>query len=110
MNVALLPRMDDYTWQAKAYWWTMALLGLAVLGIAVAGVGSHKAGAVVQVLLGTLFAATTGLFPVRVPGAKTSGSAAEIFVFLLLLDFGPGAAAIAAAAAGGVIFSRTSPR
>src|SRR4029453_19096938 len=110
MNVALLPRMDDYTWQAKAYWWTMALLGLAVLGLAGADVGALKPGAVVQVLLGTLFAATTGLFPVRVPGAKTSGSAAEIFVFLLLLDFGPGAAPIAAAAEAVVISWRTSTR
>ena len=110
MKEALLLRMDDYTWQAKAYWWMMVLLGLAALGLAVTDVAALKPGAIVQVLLGTLFAATTGLFPVRVPGSKTSGSAAEIFVFLLLLDFGPGAAAIAAAAEAGVISWRTSRR
>jgi diguanylate cyclase (GGDEF)-like protein/PAS domain S-box-containing protein len=88
----------------------MTLLGLAALGFAVADVAALTPGAIAQVLLGTLFAATTGLFPVRVPGAKTSGSAAEIFVFLLLLDFGPGAAAVAAAAEAGVISWRTSTR
>ena len=38
-------------------------------------------------ILGALFAAITGLFPVRIPGTKTSVSVAEIFVLLLLLDY-----------------------
>src|SRR5947209_20375995 len=87
MNGAVLLRMDDYTTRAKAYWWATALLGVAALAVAVTNVAALKPSAIVQVVLGTLFAAITGLFPVRVPGAKTSGSVAEIFVFLLLLDF-----------------------
>ena len=110
MNTAVSRRMDDYTPQAKAYWWVTSLLGLGALGLAVTGVATLEPGAIVQVILGALFAAFTGLFPVRIPGAKTSYSLAEIFVFLLLLDFGPGAAAIAAAAEAGVISWRTSDR
>ncbi len=110
MNGAVLLRMDDYTTKAKAYWWATALLGVSALGLAVAGVATLEPRAIVQIVLGALFAAITGLFPVRIPGAKTSGSAAEIFIFLLLLDFGPGAAAIAAAAEAGVISWRTSSR
>ena len=63
-----------------------------------------------QILIGVVFATLTGLFPARIPGAKTSGSVAEIFVFLLLLDYGPAAAAIAAAAEAGTISWRTSVR
>ena len=110
MNGAGLLRMDDYTTKAKAYWWATALLGVSALGLAVTDVATLEPRAMVQIVLGAVFAAITGLFPVRIPGAKTSGSAAEIFIFLLLLDFGPGAAAIAAAAEAGVISWRTSSR
>jgi hypothetical protein len=110
MTEVVLLRMDDYTTQAKAYWWTTAVLGTVALGYAVANVAALSPVAMLQVLLGTLFAAITGLFPVRVPGSKTSGSAAEIFIFLLLLDFGPYAAVVAAAAEAGVISWRTSAR
>src|SRR4029453_8142702 len=110
MNAILLPRMDDYTSQAKAYWYVTSLAGLAMLGYALRNALALPLAAIMQVSLGTLFAAIVGLFPVRVPGAKTSGSAAEIFIFLLLLDFGPGAAAIAAAAEAAVISWRTSTR
>jgi diguanylate cyclase (GGDEF)-like protein/PAS domain S-box-containing protein len=110
MSEAALLRMHDYTTQAKAYWWATAVLGVVALAFALRGVAALETAAILQVLLGMLFAAIIGLFPVRVPGAKTSGSAAEIFVFLLLLDFGPEAAVIAAAAEAGVISWRTSAR
>lgn len=103
-------RMDDYTGQAKAYWWLTALSGFAVLGLSVARIAPLEPNAQFQILLGVVFAALTGLFPVRIPGAKTSGSVAEIFIFLLLLDYGPAAAAIAAAAEAGTISWRTSDR
>jgi diguanylate cyclase (GGDEF)-like protein/PAS domain S-box-containing protein len=103
-------RMDDYTWQAKAYWWVTTLAGFIVLGLSVARIAPLGLAAQMQILLGVLFATLTGLFPARVPGAKTSGSVAEIFVFLLLLDYGPSAAAIAAAAEAGTISWRTSRR
>ena len=103
-------RMDDYTPQAKAYWWVAALSGFTVLGLSVARIAPLGPAAQMQILLGVVFATLTGLFPARVPGAKTSGSVAEIFVFLLLLDYGPAAAAIAAAAEAGTISWRTSNR
>jgi diguanylate cyclase (GGDEF)-like protein/PAS domain S-box-containing protein len=110
MNGTTFLRMDDYTAQAKAYWWVTALSGFTVLGLAFAQVVPLGSSAQIQILLGVVFAALTGLFPVRVPGAKTSGSVAEIFIFLLLLDYGPAAAAIAAAAEAGTISWRTSNR
>ena len=103
-------RMDDYTTQAKAYWWVTALSGFTVLGLAFVHVVPLASSAQLQIVLGVVCAALTGLFPVRVPGAKTSGSVAEIFIFMLLLDYGPAAAAIAAAADAGTISWRTSKR
>jgi diguanylate cyclase (GGDEF)-like protein/PAS domain S-box-containing protein len=110
MNATLLLGMNDYTSRAKAYWWLTALLGVATLAYAIDHVLTLAPGAMLQIALGTLFAAIVGLFPVRVPGAKTSGSAAEIFVFLLLLDFGAQAAALAAASEAAAISWRTSAR
>jgi diguanylate cyclase (GGDEF)-like protein/PAS domain S-box-containing protein len=55
-------------------------------------------------------AAVVGLFPVRIPGAKTSIAGAEIFIFLVMLLYGPSAAVIAAAFEGFVASWRTSKR
>jgi diguanylate cyclase (GGDEF)-like protein/PAS domain S-box-containing protein len=110
MSGTTLLRMDDYTTQAKAYWWVTVLSGFTVLGVAFAQVAPLASRAHLQILLGVVCAALTGLFPVRIPGAKTSGSVAEIFIFMLLLDYGPAAAAIAAAADAGTISWRTSKR
>src|SRR5947208_15096252 len=102
--------MDDYTPHAKAYWWTTTLVGAAVLGLALLDV-SHLDGAVMlQVACGAAIAALTGLFPVRIPGTKTSLAGAERFIFLLLLVHGPAAATIAAAAAAAVGSFRTVKR
>ena len=103
-------RMDDYTRQAKAYWWVTFVSGFVVLCLSVANIALLGSAAQTQILLGVVFATLTGLFPARIPGAKTSGSVAEIFVFLLLLDHGPAAAAVAAAAEAGTISWRTSKR
>jgi diguanylate cyclase (GGDEF)-like protein/PAS domain S-box-containing protein len=110
MSAPTFLRMDDYTRQAKAYWWVTTLSGFVVLGLSVARIVPLEPSAQLQILLGVVLAAVTGLFPARIPGAKTSGSVAEIFIFLLLLDYGPAAAAVAAAAEAGAISSRTSTR
>lgn len=102
--------MDDYNPQAKAYWWTTTLVGAAALGLALLEV-SHLDGAVLlQVACGAAIAALTGLFPVRIPGTKTSLAGAELFIFLLLLVHGPAAATIAAATEAAVGSFRTSKR
>src|SRR5262245_3050217 len=103
-------RMDDYTKEAKAYWWVTALSGCTVRGLALAQVPPPTSSGSLQLFLGVVWATLTGLFPVRIPGSKMSGSVAEIFIFLLLLDYGPAAAAIAAAAEAGAISWRTSKR
>src|SRR5438477_6025030 len=107
---AMLLQMHDYSPEAKAYWWTIALLGLVVLSIALATIAGFERGVILQIVLGATFAALTGVFPVRIPGAKTSIAGAEIFVFLLLLLYGPAAAALAAAAEAAVGSWRTSDR
>jgi hypothetical protein len=102
--------MEDYTRKAKAYWWATTLVGATVLGLAMASVEKLDPGAVLQILGGTAIAALTGLFPVRIPGTKTSLAGAELFIFLLLLVHGPAAATIAAAAEAAVGSYRTSKR
>jgi len=110
MSAPTFLRMDDYTRQAKAYWWVTTLSGFVVLGLSIARIVPLEPSAQLQILLGVVLAAVTGLFPARIPGTKTSGSVAEIFIFLLLLDYGPAAAAVAAAAEAGTISWRTSTR
>lgn len=102
--------MNDYNTQAKFYWSVTALLGFAVLALALTRVAALEPSAIIQVVLGATVAAIAGLFPIRIPGAKTSVSVGDVFVFLLLLHFGPAAAAIAAAAEAGIISLRTSKR
>ncbi len=102
--------MHDYRPEAKAYWWTTFLLGTAVFGLSLVEVAKLSDAAVLQVLVGVAIAAVTGLFPVRIPGAKVSVAGAEIFVFMLLLIHGPAAAAIAAACEAAVGSWRTSDR
>jgi diguanylate cyclase (GGDEF)-like protein/PAS domain S-box-containing protein len=102
--------MHDYAPPAKVYWWTTFVLGTMVLLLAVVQVAALDARALLQVLAGVALAAVTGLFPVRIPGRKTSVAGAEIFVFLLLLFFGPAAAALAAACEAAVGSYRTSNR
>jgi signal transduction histidine kinase/DNA-binding response OmpR family regulator/HPt (histidine-containing phosphotransfer) domain-containing protein len=102
--------MDDYSPQAKVYWWVTTTLGALILAISVYQVAGMERAALLQVALGVLVSAVVGAFPVRIPGTKTSFGGAEIFIFLLLLLFGPAACALAAAAEGAVGSWRTSLR
>jgi hypothetical protein len=102
--------MEDYTPQAKAYWWTTTLVGAAALGLALLDVVKLDPGIVLQTLGGAVLAALVGLFPVRIPGTKTSLAGAELIIFLLLLVHGPAAATIAAAAEAAIGSLRTSKR
>jgi diguanylate cyclase (GGDEF)-like protein/PAS domain S-box-containing protein len=106
----MLPRMDDYSPQAKAYWWATVSLGAAALVLAATRVAAMDRTAILQVAAGTAIAAVAGMFPVRIPAGKTSVAGAEIFIFLLLLIHGPWAAVIAAAAEAAIGSWRTSDR
>jgi PAS domain S-box-containing protein len=108
--MASVQGMGDYTAQAKAYWWTTSLVGAAALGLALLNVAQFDRATLLQVVGGTAIAALAGLFPVRIPGTKTSLAGAELFIFLLLLVHGPAAATIAAAAEAAVGSFRTSKR
>jgi signal transduction histidine kinase/DNA-binding response OmpR family regulator len=102
--------MDDYSPQAKIYWWVTTVLGACILGLAATQVAALEGTALLQVVLGAAIAALIGMFPVRIPGSKTSLAGAEIFIFLLLLLHGPAACALAAAAEAAVASWRTSKR
>ena len=107
LHAALMP---DYNRKAAWYWWTMVALGAGALAGAAWSVATLPYAALLQVLVGCLVAMLAGIYPVRVPGAKNSFAAGEIFIFLLLLMHGPAAAALAAAGEAFVGSARTSKR
>ncbi len=102
--------MQDYSPAARRYWWSVTVLGMAALAYSIASVVSIDGKFLMQVLIGAAVAAIVGLFPVRIPGAKTSIAGAEIFIFLVMLLYGPEAAVIAAAFEGLVGSWSTSKR
>jgi len=102
--------MDDYTPPARVYWWVTMVLGASILALSFVQVAGLDRAALAQVAAGVLIAAVIGLYPVRIPGAKTSLAGAEIFIFLLLLLHGPAAATLAAAVEAAIASWRTSKR
>jgi len=107
LHAALMP---DYNRAAALYWWTVVLGGALALGVAVAHLAAQPPAVWMLVLAGAAIAMLAGVFPVRIPGVKTSFAAGEIFIFLLLLMHGPAAAVLAAAGEGFVGSYRTSKR
>jgi diguanylate cyclase (GGDEF)-like protein/PAS domain S-box-containing protein len=107
LHAALMP---DYNRPAAVYWWSVVVLGAIVLLGALAWLTQQPASVALQVIGGTAVAMLAGVFPVRIPRWKTSFAAGEIFIFLLLLIHGPGAAALAAAGEGFTGSWRTSKR
>ena len=89
--------MKDYTPAARRYWWAVVFLGVWALIYAISRVAQFQGAVLLQVLVGAGVAAVVGLFPVRIPGAKTAVAGGEIFIFLILLVYGAPAAVLAAA-------------
>ena len=102
--------MQDYSPAARRYWWIVVFLGVWALIYAVSRVAMFEGALLVQVLIGAMIAAIVGLFPVRIPGAKTAVAGGEIFIFLMLLVYGAPAATLAAALEGAVASFRSSKR
>jgi diguanylate cyclase (GGDEF)-like protein/PAS domain S-box-containing protein len=102
--------MQDYTPAAKRYWWTTVFLGVWALVYAIAKVAQLEGMLLLQVLVGAAVTAIVGLFPVRIPGAKTAIAGGEIFIFLMMLVYGAPAAVLAAALEGAVASWRSSKR
>jgi diguanylate cyclase (GGDEF)-like protein/PAS domain S-box-containing protein len=107
LHTALMP---DYNRPAAAWWWFVVLAGAGVLGHAVLTLAAQPHEVWLQVLVGAGIAMLAGVFPVRIPGVKTSFAAGELFIFLMLLLHGPAAAVLAAAGEGFVGSMRTSRR
>lgn len=95
LHAALMP---DYNPRATAYWLLMMVLGSTALGYSVSQVLFQPWQSQLQLVIGVALAALAGFFPLRVPHAKNSFVAGEIFIFLLLLLHSPEAAVIASAA------------
>ena len=89
--------MPDYNAAATAYWWIVVLLGLCALSWALTVLAAMPAAVWAQVSGGMVIAMLAGFFPVRIPNSKNSFAAGEIFIFLMLLVYGPAAATLAAA-------------
>ena len=107
VHAALMP---DYNTKAAVYWWTVVALGAATLLLSVWLVAQQPSAAWLQIAAGAVVAMVAGIFPVRIPRSKNSFAAGEIFIFLLLLIHGPGAAALAAGGEAFVGSARTSKR
>ena len=104
LHQALMP---DYNRRATVYWWSVVLLGVGVIAQAAAAL---PAGQHLPVAIGVAVAMLAGVFPVRVPRSKNSFAAGEIFIFSLLLLYGPAAATLASAGEALVGSWRTSKR
>jgi len=102
--------MKDYGPAARRYWWSITGLGYAVVAYAIYVVAGYDWPVLVQVLGGAAVAGVVALFPVRIPGTKTSIAGGEIFIFLALLLYGIEGAVLAAALEGLVGSWRTSKR
>ena len=102
--------MPDYNAAATVYWWVVVLLGMGALSWALVVLAAKPSLVLAQVFGGTVIAMLAGFFPVRIPNSKNSFAAGEIFIFLMLLVYGPAAATLAAAGEAAVGSWRTSKR
>jgi len=107
LHAALMP---DYNRAAATYWWGLFFLGAAVIAAAACEASLRPLPLQVQIVGVCIASMLAGGFPIPLPGAKSSYSAAEIFIFLALLYVGLDAACLAAAAEAFVASSRTSKR
>ncbi len=88
--------MPDYNGKATAFWWLMACLGAASVGHSLLWLAQAPARTVLEVGVGIALAMVAGLFPIRVPRTSQSFTAGDLFIYLLLLAYGPAAGVIAA--------------
>ena len=102
--------MQDYSPAARVYWWVVAVFGTIAIAYSVATLARMEGGSLMQALVLATVAAVVGLFPVRIPGAKTAVAGGEIFIFLILMVYGAPAAVLAAALEGLVASWRASKR
>jgi diguanylate cyclase (GGDEF)-like protein len=102
--------MPDYSLKAAVYWWVVVALGAGCLAYSLDGVSALPASDALRIVAGVAVAMIAGTFPVRIPRSKSSFAAGEIFIFLLLLMYGPPAAVLASAGEAAVGSARTSKR
>jgi len=102
--------MPDYNRKAASYWWTMVVVGSLALGMAIHQLAALPAPQILQVLLGVAVATLAGMFPVRVPRSTNAFAAGEVYIFLLLVIFGPAASVLAASSEAAIGAYRSSKR
>jgi len=89
--------MPDYNRRARRAWWALVVAGSLSLVWSLVWLLQQPWTVARDVALAILLAVAAGLFPVRVPGTKSSYVASEISVFFILLLHGPAAAVVVAA-------------
>ena len=102
--------MHDYNRNARAYWWSIAIIGFVILANALFSIAALPATSILQIALIAVFVCAVAFFPVTIPGTSISFAGGEIFIFLALLLFGVEAAAVVAALEGAIGAARTSKR
>jgi len=100
----------DYPRSAILYWCVLVAAGAVSLCAAVLHVAALPLMQIGQILLIAGIAALVGLFPLHLPKSKNSIAAGDVFIFLMLLIYGPLAAVIAAAGEVTMASWRTSRR
>ena len=102
--------MFDYNTKARAYWWTIVVLGAGAAVYGVAGALKLDSGSQLGVLALTIAVVPAGLGAIGIPGTKSSITPGDLFVFLALLFWGVPAAILVAIVDGVAGSFRTSRR
>ena len=100
----------DYNRASIRFWLALAGAGALALVLAAVQIAALPPVAILQILALTLVVGVAAVFPVVMPRSQFSLSASDAFVFLLLAQHGPAAAALGAALDIGIGCLRSSPR
>ncbi|WP_088282109.1 bifunctional diguanylate cyclase/phosphodiesterase [Ideonella sp. A 288] len=107
LHAALMP---DYNRPAAVYWWSMVLLGTAACARSLWEVSALSEVELLQLAGGVLLAMVMALFPLKIPRTNQVFTIGDLFIFLLLLSLGAGAACLAASLEALVSAWRSSRR
>ena len=107
LHAALMP---DYNRKATVFWWSMVLAGIGALLISVSQVAALPPTAWFEVACGVLLAMLMAVYPLKVPRTGQSFTVGDVFIVLLVLNFGAAAGCLAAGTEGLVSACRSSRR
>ena len=88
--------MSDYNRSARFYWWLSTILGASALSCAVVGVWRLGGTGMLEAAVLMALVYLAGLYPIRIPGTKSSITPSDVFIFLTVLFLGASANGIMA--------------